>query len=179
MLKGKRIYLRLFEKEDLPLRVKWINDEETNRTLGFDIPVSLAKTQAWFQNTLTDNSKINFAIVDIETDKVIGMTGLIDIDYKNRKAEYYITIGEKEYLGLRLPDEVVRLVFNYAFYQLGMNKVYGHTLGYNIKSQKAHERNGMIKEGILRSHKWKDGKFWDVVYYSVLKDEWEKRSENE
>jgi diamine N-acetyltransferase len=167
MLKGNRIYLRLFEKEDLHLRVKWINDEETNKTLGFDIPVSLAKTQAWFQNSLTDNSKVNFAIVDIETDKVIGMSGLINIDYKNKNAEYYITIGEKEYLGKKLPDEVAELILNYGFNHIGLFKVYLHTFDYNTKAQHVYLRNGFIKEGTLRKHKWKDGKFIDIIYYGI------------
>ncbi len=43
MLSGKKVYLRMLEKDDLPLRVKWVNDEETNLTLGFDWPISLSK----------------------------------------------------------------------------------------------------------------------------------------
>jgi RimJ/RimL family protein N-acetyltransferase len=176
MLKGKNIYLRLLEKDDLPLRVKWINDKETNRTLGFDLPISLAKTQVWFQNTLTDNSKINFAIVDIETDKVIGMTGLINIDYKNKNAEYYITIGEREYLGKKLPDEITSLMLYYAFDQINLFKVYLHTFDNNIKAKHVYIRNGFIQEGVFRQHKWKDGRFIDLVYFGILKEEWEKRN---
>jgi RimJ/RimL family protein N-acetyltransferase len=175
MLNGVRIHLRLFEKEDLPSRVKWINDEEINETLGFDWPASISKTQIWFQNTLNDNSKINFAIIDNESCKLIGMTGLLGIDYKNKNAEFYITIGEKEFLGLHIPDEVISLILEYAFLELGLKRVYLHTFDYNVKAQHVYERNGFVKEGVLRKHKWKCGELRDIVYYGIIKDEWEKR----
>lgn len=175
MLHGEKIYVRLLEKEDLPRRVKWVNDEETNATLGFDYPISISKTMSWFQNTVNDSSKINFVIVDINSDKLIGMAGLLGIDYKDSNAEFYITIGEKEYRGLHIPDETISLILEYAFLELGLYKIYLHTFEYNKKAQRVYERNGFIQEGVLRKHKWKHGELRDIVYYSILKDEWEQR----
>lgn len=178
MLKGQKIQLRLLEKEDLPLRVQWVNDKEINDNLGFDWPLSLSKTQAWFQNTLKDNSKINFVIIDNESRKLIGMAGLLGIDYKNRNAEFYITIGDKNFWGLRISDEVIFLILEYAFLELGLEKVYLHTFNYNVRAQRVYERNGFVKEGILRKHIWKRGELRDIVYYGILKEEWEQREKN-
>ncbi len=107
MLRGHKIHLRLLENEDLPLRVQWVNDDVINENLGFDWPLSLSKTQVWFQNSLKDNSKINFVIIDNDSCKPIGMAGQLGVDYKNRNAEFYITIGDKSYWGLRISDEVI------------------------------------------------------------------------
>jgi RimJ/RimL family protein N-acetyltransferase len=110
MLSGRRVYLRLFEKDDLHLRVKWINDEEISRVITFDWPTSYAKTLAWFQNGLLDSSKIHLAIIESKSDVAIGMAGLINIDYRQSRAELYITIGEKEYWGRHLSDDVLCLL---------------------------------------------------------------------
>ena len=175
MLKGEEIYLRLFEKEDLPLRVKWINDIEINRTLGFDFPVSLSGTEVWFGGGVVDNSRKDFAIVKYENDKLIGMAGLLKIDYKNDNTEFYITIGEKEYWGLRIADEVISLILEYVFSGLGLKKVYLHTFAFNVRARKVYERNGFVQEGIFRKHIWKNGELRDIVFYSILKSEWLKR----
>jgi len=178
MLSGKKVYLGMLEKDDLPLRVKWVNDEETNLTLGFDWPISLSKTQVWFQNTINDSSKIHFVIVDCHSYKLIGMAGLLGIDYKNKNAEFYITIGEKEFQGLHIPDEVIYLTLEYAFTELALVRVYLQTFDYNVRAKRVYERNGFIKEGILRKHKWKRGELRDIVYYGILKDEWERFNAN-
>jgi len=178
MLRGHKIHLRLLENEDLPLRVQWVNDDEINENLGFDWPLSLSKTQVWFQNSLKDNSKINFVIIDNDSCKPIGMAGLLGVDYKNRNAEFYITIGDKSYWGLRISDEVIFLILEYAFLELGLEKVYLHTFSYNVKAQRVYERNGFVKEGILRKHIWKRGELRDIVYYGIFKEEWEQRIKN-
>ena len=48
MLRGEHIFLRLLERE-ICLGVKWLNDNEISSGITIDGPVSLAKTQAWFQ----------------------------------------------------------------------------------------------------------------------------------
>lgn len=175
MLYGDKVFLRLFEKKDLNKRVEWINDEENNKLLGFDFPVSLSKTEKWFQNTLNDSSKVNFAIIDKNTKKLIGMSGLLNINLKDKNAEFYITIGDKSYRGKQIADQVIELTNEYAFIELGLEKIYLHTYSHNKKAIKLYERNGFIKEGIFRKHKWKRGSLRDIVYYSILKSEWEVR----
>lgn len=175
MLDGQKIYLRLIEKEDLKKRVEWINVEENNELLGFDFPISLAKTENWFNNSLKDNSKINFTIVDKNNQKLIGMAGLLNVNFKNKNAEFYITIGDKSYRGKHIADEVIALVNEYAFIELGLEKIYLHTYSYNQRAINLYEKNNFVREGIFRKHKWKRGSLRDIVYYSILKSEWKVR----
>ena len=103
------------------------------------------------------------------------MAGLLEIDYKNGNAEFYITIGEKDFLGLRIPDEVIFLILEYAFLELGLKRVYLHTFDFNVRAQRVYKRNGFNKEGVFRKHKWKNGELRDIVFYGILKEEWEQR----
>lgn len=174
MLRGENVYLRLLEREDIPQRTSWINDEETNKMFRFDWPVSLAKSQQWFNTTVMDSSKIHFVIVDNETDQLIGMTGLLGVSNKDRHAEVYLTIGEKKYRGRGLSTEVLNLLIAYSFENLGLERLCAHNFIYNIASQKMFEKVGFIKEGVMRKHSFKNGKLEDINIYGLLKEEWRK-----
>ena len=176
MLKGKTVYLRLLGQEDLKDRVSWINDEENIQTLLFEWPTSIEKTQKWFSNVVFDNSKLNLSIVDFQTNELVGMTGLLNIDRINHHAQLYITIGNKKYRGKRLPDEVIPLVLEYGFSELELKKIYLYTLPNNDRARHVYERNGFIQDGILRQHVYCRGKQQDIYVHSILKSEFEVRS---
>ncbi|MBE6834733.1 MAG: GNAT family N-acetyltransferase [Ruminococcaceae bacterium] len=175
MLKGNTVYLRLLSQADLKDRVDWINDEENIQTLLFDWPTSFDKTLKWFNNVVFDNSKLNFSIVDKETDELIGMTGLLNIDRVNHHAQLYITIGNKKYRGKRLPDEVIPLVLEYGFTELELKKIYLYTLPNNERGRHVYERNGFKLDGVLRQQVYCRGKQQDLYVHSILKNEFEER----
>ena len=171
MLKGKDIFLRLLEKEDLPKRVEWFNDPSINKYLVSDLPVSLSKTEQWFNKGLFDNTKIHFSISDSEINKLIGMTGLLQINNKNSNAQMYITLGEAAYHGKRLPDQIIPLVLEYAFEELNLNKVYLWTIPINQRGRRVYERNGFKQEAVMREHLYCRGKFQDLIQHSVLRSD--------
>ena len=175
MLKGKSIYLRLLCREDLKARVEWINDEENIKTLLFDWPTSIEKTEKWFSNVVFDNTKLNFSIVDKETDELVGMTGLLNIDRINHHAQLYITIGNKKYRGRHIPDEVIPLVLEYGFSELELKKIYLYTLPDNERGRHVYERNGFKLDGVLRQQVYCRGRQQDLYVQSILKEEFESR----
>ena len=175
MLKGKTVYLRLLSQDDLLDRVSWINDEENIKTLLFDWPTSIEKTQKWFSNVVFDNSKLNLSIVDKETDELIGMTGLLNIDRINHHAQAYLTIGNKKYRGRHIADEVFPLVFEYGFTELELKKIYVYTLPNNGRVRHVCERSGFKQDGILRQQVYCRGKQQDLYVHSILKSEYEER----
>lgn len=179
MLEGEKVRLRLLEEDDLPLRVKWVNTPEIRQNLMFDYPISLAKTRRWFQNSLLDASRVHFSILDAENGKVIGMTGLLDIDHRHRRAQFYVTIGEMEYWGRGIADEVIRIVLQYGFVEMNLNKIYLYTLDGNARARSVYERNGFVEEGILRQHHFCVGRFQDLHHYSILREEWRSCYEDE
>ncbi len=175
MLKGKTIYLRLLSQADLKDRVEWINDEENIQTLLFDWPTSYEKTLKWYNNVLFDSAKLHFSIVDRDTDELIGMTGLLNIDRINHHAQLYITIGNRKYRGRRLPDEVIPLVLQYGFSELELKKIYLYTLPANERGRHVYERNGFRLDGILRQQVYCRGQQQDLYVHSILKTEFEER----
>lgn len=174
MLKGERVYLRILSQDDLRARVSWINNEENIQTLLFDWPTSYEKTLKWYNNAIFDNKKLHLSIVDKSTDELIGMTGLLNIDRINHHAQLYITIGNKKYRGMHLPDEVIPLVLEYGFSELELKKIYLYTLPNNDRARHVYERNGLRRDGILRQHVYCRGKQQDLYVHSILKNEFKE-----
>jgi len=174
MLDTERIYLRPLEREDLPSRVKWVNDPETRRTLMFDYPLSLSKTQKWFDQILMDKTKINFSIISKADNKLIGMTGLLNISTVHGNAQMYITIGEKEYWGKGLASEIIQALLEYAFTEVNLNKVYLYTIPANDRGRKVYEKNGFKNEGVLKQHYFCVGAYQDLYVHAVMRDDWKK-----
>lgn len=174
VLKGENIFLRLLEYEDLPYRVEWLNDDEISSGITIEGPVSLAKTQEWFRKNVLDDTKRHLVIVDNKTKEPIGILGFIEIDFKNRKAELYIAIGNKMYWGRNLGSEALQLALEYSFIELDLNRIYLYTDIGNFKAQRLYEKNGFFKEGIFRQHKYHGGRLKDYVTFSILKTEWNK-----
>ena len=171
MFEAESIYLRLLEREDLAARVSWFNDPEINRYLVSDYPVSLAKTEAWFSKTVLDDAKVHFSIIDKKSNELIGMTGLLQINQKDRHTQMYITIGNKRFHGLKLPDQIIPLVLRYAFVELNLNKVYLWTIPENERGRRVYERNGFIKEAEMVSHLYCRGAFQTLIQHRILKNE--------
>ena len=110
-------------------------------------------------------------IISKDSNLPIGITGLIDIDFRHLRGQFYITIGEEDYRGKRIPDESIPLVLNYGFNELGLNRIYLYTLNNNERARKVYERNGFIYEGKLRKHYFCVGEYQDLQVMSVLKDD--------
>jgi len=113
-------------------------------------------------------------IQDIEnsSDNLIGMTGLIDLSYRHRRAQFYITIGEMSAWGKGYSKEVIPLVLEFAFIELGLEKVYLFTFDNNGKARTIYEKMGFKQEAFMRKQYFLHGKLNDLFQHSILKEEY-------
>ena len=102
------ITIRKFEKTDIPKKVEWINNPENNQFLHYDIPICVEKTEKWFDSHLGENTRYD-AIIEADGFSV-GTIGLLEIDRKNSKAEYYMAMGETAHKGKGVAKEASRLI---------------------------------------------------------------------
>ncbi len=172
MWQDVKITVRKFERTDIPKKVVWINNPENNQFLHYDIPISVAGTEKWFESHVNDTNRYDAVM---EADGVpVGTIGLLNVDRKNSKAEFYIALGEITYKGKGVAQEASRLILSYGFEKLGLNRIYLYTEIDNIAAQKLFEKIGFIKEGIIRQDIVSHGKYVDRVAYGYLKEEWNR-----
>lgn len=177
LIKGKNIQLRTTVKSDMELKVKWYSDPDVNKTLVLPEMLELDKTYEWFEKVQKDSRRLDMVIETLDG-IAIGVIGLKNINKNNRSALLYIVIGEKEYWGKGLGLEAELLAIHYAFKELVLHRVLGTALENNPASIKVCEKVGFVLEGTSRDDYCKDGKFYNVHKYSILKDEfYEKHPE--
>jgi RimJ/RimL family protein N-acetyltransferase len=75
--------------------------------------------------------------------------------------------------GTKINIESKYLLLTHCFEQLNVMRVEFRTRETNIRSQKAIEKIGGIREGLLRCHRKNDnGTFRNTIIYSIIKPEW-------
>ena len=139
------ILLRTFEREDITLKVNWINDSKNNAFLHYDIPLTVTGTQKWFDSKGANRLD---CIIEYE-DKPVGVIGLLNIDEKNKKAEYYITIGETQLKRCGIATQATKALIEYAFNCLGLFKIYLNVDELNVAACRLYEKCGFICEGVF------------------------------
>lgn len=175
MLKGKVVYLRLFESGDYEKTYLWHNDYDLmSTTCGPFRFVSKEIERSWVQSKTENNQKdIYLAICAIENDEMIGWYSISNIDYINRKCHCSgVVIGDKRYKDGLAYQEAGDLAFNYIINELNMNRVSGTCLKEHALSRAVMEAAFWTLEGIERQAVYKNGKYHDVCHYSILRDEY-------
>jgi RimJ/RimL family protein N-acetyltransferase len=130
----------------------WVNDLLARQARGTDLP---------------------FAVVHLESNQAVGATRYMDIQPANRAVEIGGTWYAPAYRRTAVNTEAKYLLLSHAFEALGCVRVQLKTDLRNERSQRAIERIGAQKEGVLRHNMiMPDGYMRDSVYYSILAEEW-------
>lgn len=175
MYSGKKVRLREYRKEDIPVAQNYINDPEVKRLLHPGIPYlyTFEDEQKWFDNLSATKDVYSFAIETLDDKKYIGGCGVNKIDWKNRVAEVGIFIGDKEYWNKGYGSDAMKIMVEFIFHQMNINKVKLNVFSFNERAIKSYEKCGFKKEGILRQEVYRDDKYYDAIIMGMLKEEYE------
>jgi len=181
---GERIMLREYRKEDLEHMRKWVNNSKIVDNLSdiFLYAVPLNDTENFLNSILEGKSESKgFIIADKKTETYIGQIDLHQIDWKNRVAELGIVIGEENNLGKGYGTEAIKLMQNFVFERLNLNRLQLTVHDFNKRGINCYKKCGFKQEGRLRQKFYIDGKYSDMLYMGILKSEYEKikKQENE
>ena len=114
-----------------------------------------------------------FVVVHLKSGRIAGATRYLNITPQSRGLEIGGTWYGLDFQRTAVNTECKYLLLKHAFETLGCIRVQIKTDSRNLRSQKAIERIGAKKEGILRNHMiLPDGYFRHTVFYSVLDSEW-------
>jgi len=160
------IAIRKFNEKDIPFKVKWINDENNNKYLHYDLPLREDKTLIWYRNNKDRKDREDFTIT--YNNEPAGLIGLLNIDSRNKKAEYYICIGEEKYKRKGIAYSASKLLISYAYNELYLNKIYLYTEICNSQAQRLFEKLGFQKEGLLKEDLIYNGRKVDRYIYGLI-----------
>ncbi len=133
-------------------------------------------TRAYIENALqmrADGNRFAFAVLDDATGDVLGSTSFHDILPAVKRVEIGWTWYRKSVQRSHVNTTCKLLMLQHAFDQLGCHVVGWRTDIFNFASQRAIERLGARKDGVIRGHALRrDGTIRDTVMYSMRAGEW-------
>lgn len=135
-----------------------------------------ADIHEWVLDILSRRQRLGdvpFAVILLASGKAVGATRYMNIVPKDRGLEIGGTWYGVPYQRTAVNTECKYLLLRHAFETLGVIRVQLKTDARNVRSQRAIERIGAVKEGVLRNHMvLPDGRIRDSVFYSILDREW-------
>ena len=135
-----------------------------------------SEVQSYIETALMQKeqgSRYPFAVLEENTGKILGTTSYHDILENVRRYEIGYTWYAQSVQRTHVNTTCKLLLLEYAFEQLNAKTVGLRTDQFNFKSQRAIERLGAKKDGIIRGDALrKDGTIRDTVMYSIVKGEW-------
>ena len=173
-----RLILRKFKMEDADLMYRnWASDDEVTKYLTWpthaNVNVTRAVLEEWIQK-YNNQDFYNWAIVLKEIGEPIGNLSVVKYDEKTASAAIGWCMG-KRWWGQRIMPEAARAVLQYLFEEIGFNRVAAKHDKENPKSGRVMQKIGMTRAGILRASGKNNQGIVDEVYYSILKEEYEKK----
>lgn len=120
-----------------------------------------------------EGHELPFVILDRAAGRIVGSTRFLDITPAHRGIEIGWTWLAPDVWRGPVNTECKYLLLRHCFETLEMIRVGLKTDARNVRSQRAIERLGAVREGVLRHHRiMPDGFLRDSVYYGILVEEW-------
>lgn len=171
ILETKRLVLRNLRMKDK----QEVFQIRSNPTTMQYIPRPLAKTVddavsiiEMITGFTSRNERINWAITEKESDKLIGIIGYVDIKPESSRAEVgYVLHYDHTQKGIMY--EALQAVLQYGFNSMGLHSVEAIIRPENTGSIKLIEKAGFVREGYFKDYIFHNGKFCDETVYSMIK----------
>jgi len=168
------VYLRPAERDDIPLFVRWMNDDRTSRTLSLVSPMSIVMEEGWFDRMVERHGKdgYHFVICLLADDRAVGTIGLFGLDLQNGSAGLGISVGDPADTNKGLGTDAVRAIVGWGFDMLRLERIWLDVYDFNERARTVYERIGFVHEGTERHAVFRHGRFADLHKMSILAGEW-------
>lgn len=167
---GSRVRLTLLQESDLEFVHQMKSKVDISYVTSKAIqPISLEERHRRFKAAVPSV----FTIRRITDNQLIGEISVYDLNPKNRSAGIGYLTGV-DYRQHGYTKEALRLLLNYLFKDIGLNKVMADTGAFNQASIALLKSLRFQQDGCLREHQLLNGVLHDQLLFSVLADEWKK-----
>ncbi|RKQ91171.1 ribosomal-protein-alanine N-acetyltransferase [Solirubrobacter pauli] len=173
-MSGPRLTLRYPAAEDAPRLFDLASNPLVTRWFSWGPYAEVGQAEAWIaaQASKRESGEIMDFVVD-SPDGVLGVTGLTEVSKRDRRATVGSWMGEPHW-GSGANSEAKALISGLAFRRLGAERLTAWANTRNGRSQRALERVGFRREGVLRAWHRHGDEMHDVVVFALVRDVWER-----
>ncbi|XMB85807.1 GNAT family protein [Mycoplasmatota bacterium WC44] len=175
-LKTRRLHFRMMDESDLYDYHEFAGDSDTIFYTAWVLTKTIDDAKKKLLERIENAEKGTFhiaAIVDNESNKMIGNIMFFDLSEKDKRVEVGYILNKK-YWGKGFITEALKEFVNYIFITLNLNKISAQIVDGNIGSKNVLEKNGFKLEGTLRENYLYENGFKDLLVYSILKSEYQE-----
>ena len=137
-----RLLIREIEFVDSEMLVKWRSNPEITQFFFNPEPLTLEKHLKWFERYTTNETRIDFIILEKESHMPVGTVGLQNIDMDSKQCSVAYMIGETSARGKGYAVEAIQEVCNFAFKEFSLQKIHAEIQEDNIASKKMVQKIG-------------------------------------
>lgn len=167
MLEGKKVNLRLLEKEDLTTVADWVNDI---RLTGAYAPMWQSTRPMIEKDWLEATPDKRWFAVETKDGAKVGLIGHFESGGW-QEIGFAIAPGER---GKGCCSDAAKVLVDFLFLSKDVQRVQATCDVGNKASERVLEKAGFKNEGTLRSAGFINGTWRDLHIFSILRDEWEK-----
>ncbi|MBI4815637.1 MAG: GNAT family N-acetyltransferase [Deltaproteobacteria bacterium] len=169
---GPRVDLRPLDESDASMVVGWLNAPEIRQYLRVGrFPLNMITERAFIQQISNSKTDLSLIIVERQSGRPIGVTGLHAIDNIDRRAVFGIAIVRPEDRGRGFGTEVLRCMARHGFTWLNLHRIELEVYANNPRAIASYKKVGFVEEGRQRSRVFLNGVFQDVVLMGLLAHE--------
>lgn len=167
-----RLLLRQFVDSDIENVYKGLSDPEIIKYYGVSYK-TLEDTKAqmrFFSDLEKEGTGIWWAVCSLDNKTFYGAGGLNSLSKEHKKAEIGFWLL-KEFWGQGVMTEVMPVICNYGFDNLGLHRIEGLVETDNLNCKNAMKKLDFKHEGTMRDFEIKNGKFISLDIYAKLRSE--------
>lgn len=168
----KKISIRPITYDDTDLIVKWRNTKSVMARFIFQEKFTREIHENWMR-TKVETGKVEQFIIELDG-VPIGSEYLRDVDYDKKEAEFGIFIGEETNRGMGFGKKAIRLLLEYAFYELELNRIILRVFEDNTIAINSYKGIGFTqyeyKHDILQN-----GVVHPMILMDITKQYWEEQ----
>jgi ribosomal-protein-alanine N-acetyltransferase len=172
-IKGEKVTLREVRESDAPALLAMLTSDEVAEFIS-PLPRTVEGFAGFIEETCHDRSLGNsfcFAIVPDGYEDAMGLFQVRQLEPGFGSAEWGFAIGSP-FWGSGLFVEGAKAVIDFAFGVVGVHRLEARSITSNGRGNAALRKVGALQEGILRRSFQRNGRFFDQILWSILKDDW-------
>ena len=171
MIIFNNIAFRTIEKTDLEEIRQEHNRESTLLNLGDPSLVTELQQNSWWESISRNKNNTVFGIVQLKTNKLIGVWRLQNLDTINRTVEVGIDIFEK-YQGKGYGKMGYQMIFKYLFENYNIHTIFLRVGEFNAKAISLYKKVGFKETGKITESIYRHGKYWDNIIMCITSNDY-------
>jgi RimJ/RimL family protein N-acetyltransferase len=177
------IILRGFTHDDFARLIGWVDESGPEFFVqwagtAFEYPLTEEQLEAHLAEAEgPEATRCIFAAVDAASDEVVGHVELSRVDRANRSATISrLLVGDPSARGKGIGAQIVSRLLDVAFVEMQLHRIDIYVLDFHVAAVRMYEGLGFRTEGHFVEARRAGGKYWNVFYMAMLKEQWLSRS---